>query len=37
MRRHRTVMTESTETITQEGAGAVRKRSSDLTFQLYID
>lgn len=37
MRRHRTVMTDRTETITQEGAGAVKKRSSELTFQLYSD
>lgn len=32
MRRHRTVMTDSTETITQEGAAPAGRKSSELVL-----
>ena len=35
MRRHRTVMADSTDTMTQEGAAAARVESSELDFWGY--
>lgn len=37
MRRHRTVMTDRTETMTQEGAAPARKTRSELTSFLHIE